>query len=57
MPSLAEILAAFPDRPFPINVKSNVSDEGLKLGSFLNELPAKRRATTFKNMIARRTCT
>lgn len=45
MPSLAEVLETFPDRPFLINVKSNVPDEGLKLGSFLNDLPPARRAT------------
>jgi glycerophosphoryl diester phosphodiesterase len=45
MPSLSEVLETFPDRPFLINVKSNVADEGLKLGSFLKPLPPERRAT------------
>lgn len=45
MPSLAEVLETFPDRLFLINVKSNVPDEGLKLGAFLNDLPPARRAT------------
>lgn len=45
MPSLAEVLRSFPDRPFLINVKSNDPDEGVKLAAFLNALPAERRAT------------
>ncbi|UXN66141.1 glycerophosphodiester phosphodiesterase family protein (plasmid) [Phyllobacterium sp. A18/5-2] len=45
MPSLAEVLEIFPDRLFLINVKSNVPDEGLKLGAFLNDLLPARRAT------------
>lgn len=45
MPTLAEVLEAFPDRPFLINVKSNDPDEGSKLATFLNALPPERRAT------------
>lgn len=45
MPTLAEVLDTFPDRPFLINVKSNDPDEGSKLALFLNALPAERRAT------------
>ncbi|AOO82881.1 glycerophosphodiester phosphodiesterase family protein [Bosea vaviloviae] len=45
MPSLAEVLRSFPDRPFLINVKSNDPDEGVKLAAFLNALPPERRAT------------
>ncbi|MBO0134285.1 glycerophosphodiester phosphodiesterase family protein [Agrobacterium burrii] len=45
MPTLAEVLQAFPDRPFLINVKSNDPDEGSKLATFLNALPPERRAT------------
>lgn len=45
MPTLAEVLDTFPDRPFLINVKSNDPDEGSKLARFLNALPVERRAT------------
>ncbi|MBO9354247.1 glycerophosphodiester phosphodiesterase [Bordetella petrii] len=45
MPTLAEVLDTFPDRPFLINIKSNDPDEGSKLAAFLNALPAERRAT------------
>jgi glycerophosphoryl diester phosphodiesterase len=44
MPTLAEVLGAFPDRPFLINVKSNDPNEGWKLATFLNTLPTERRA-------------
>ncbi|QTG16999.1 glycerophosphodiester phosphodiesterase (plasmid) [Agrobacterium tumefaciens] len=45
MPTLAEVLEAFPDRPFLINVKSNDPEEGSKLASYLNTLPPERRTT------------
>ena len=44
MPSFAEVLEAFPDRLFLINVKSNDPDEGTKLAMFLNALRPERRA-------------
>ncbi|ANP90211.1 hypothetical protein BA011_40570 (plasmid) [Rhizobium leguminosarum] len=44
MPTLAEVLEAFPDRLFLINVKSNDPDEGSKLATFLNALSPERRA-------------
>lgn len=44
MPSLAEVLDAFPDRRFLINVKSNDAEEGVKLAAFLNSLPPERRS-------------
>lgn len=44
MPSLAEVLAAFPDRRFVINVKSRDPTEGRKLAAALGTLPAARRA-------------
>lgn len=44
MPSLDEVLAAFPDRRFVINVKSNDASEGRKLAAALSGLsPARRR--------------
>jgi len=43
MPTLGEVLAAFPDRPLLINVKSRDPQEGEKLASVLNTLPASRR--------------
>lgn len=43
MPSLAEVLAAFPDRRLLINVKSNDPNEGVLLSAYLNGLaPAQR---------------
>jgi glycerophosphoryl diester phosphodiesterase len=44
MPSLAEVLDAFPDRRFLINVKSRDAEEGVKLAAVLGRLPASRRA-------------
>jgi glycerophosphoryl diester phosphodiesterase len=43
MPTLTEVLAAFPDRRLLINVKSRDAKEGEKLASVLNALPASRR--------------
>jgi len=44
MPSLAEVLKAFPDRRFLINVKSRDAEEGVRLAVVLASLPAGRRA-------------
>jgi glycerophosphoryl diester phosphodiesterase len=44
MPSLNEVLDAFPDRRFLINVKSNDPNEGRQLSARLRQLPAERRA-------------
>ncbi len=44
MPSLDEVLDAFPDRRFLINIKSNDPDEGAKLAERLRQLPAERQA-------------
>ncbi|TKT76893.1 glycerophosphodiester phosphodiesterase family protein [Aquamicrobium sp. LC103] len=44
MPSLDEVLEAFPDRRFLINIKSNDEDEGRLLAARLNALPPERRA-------------
>ena len=43
MPTLSEVLAAFPDQRLLINVKSRDRSEGEKLAAVLNELPAERR--------------
>lgn len=43
MPSLDEVLAAFPDRRFVINVKSRDPAEGRLLASMLAKLPPARR--------------
>jgi glycerophosphoryl diester phosphodiesterase len=43
MPSLAEVLARFPDRSFLINIKSNDPDEGRRLAIALSGLPPTRR--------------
>ena len=43
MPSLAEVLASFPDRRFLINVKSNDPKEGVVLASYLNGLSRAQR--------------
>src|SRR5262245_41934413 len=43
MPTLGEVLAAFPDKRLLINVKSRDPLEGEKLASVLNVLPASRR--------------
>ncbi|WP_420961877.1 glycerophosphodiester phosphodiesterase family protein [Brucella sp. IR073] len=44
MPSLDEVLSAFPDRRFLINIKSNDEREGRLLAARLNVLPAAERA-------------
>jgi glycerophosphoryl diester phosphodiesterase len=44
MPSLDEVLAAFPTRRFLINIKSNDANEGDLLGARLLQLPAEERA-------------
>ncbi len=44
MPTLDEVLSAFPDRHLLINVKSRDPSEGEKLAAVLNGLPAERRA-------------
>lgn len=43
MPSLDEVLAAFPGRRFVVNVKSRDADEGWLLAVALARLPAERR--------------
>lgn len=43
MPSLAEVLAAFPDRRFVINVKSRDPSEGRKLAAALAKYPDAQR--------------
>jgi hypothetical protein len=45
MPTLDEVLAAFPDKPLLINVKSNDPAEGRKLAEYLAKLPKVRRDT------------
>jgi glycerophosphoryl diester phosphodiesterase len=42
MPSLDEVLAAFPDKPLLINVKSNDPGEGRLLAARLSVLPSER---------------
>jgi glycerophosphoryl diester phosphodiesterase len=44
MPSLDEVIAAFPDRRFIINVKSRDVSEGEKLASFLKTLSPDQRS-------------
>jgi glycerophosphoryl diester phosphodiesterase len=44
MPSLDEVLAAFPDKRFLINVKSRDPNEGRALAERLLQLPAEQRA-------------
>ncbi|MBO1909252.1 glycerophosphodiester phosphodiesterase [Microvirga sp. 3-52] len=44
MPSLDEVLAAFPTRRFMINVKSRDRTEGERLAAALGRLPPERRA-------------
>ncbi|KXF74882.1 glycerophosphodiester phosphodiesterase [Paramesorhizobium deserti] len=44
MPSLDDVLNAFPNRRFLINVKSRDPEEGAKLAAALKALPANRRA-------------
>lgn len=45
MPSLDEVLAAFPGRSLLINVKSRDPAEGQKLAAVLDKLPPERRAS------------
>ncbi len=42
MPSLSEVLTAFPQKAFLINVKSNDADEGAQLADMLAQLPNER---------------
>ncbi len=44
MPTLDEVLTAFPDKRFLINVKSNDAGEGEKLAAYLAKLPPEARA-------------
>ena len=44
MPSLDEVLAAFPQRRFLVNVKSRDPEEGRKLAAALRRYPAQQRA-------------
>jgi glycerophosphoryl diester phosphodiesterase len=44
MPTLDEVLVAFPERPFLINVKSDDVGEGERLAARLAQLPPSRRA-------------
>jgi glycerophosphoryl diester phosphodiesterase len=44
MPSLDEVLAAFPDERFLINIKSNDPREGEQLADYLVTLPSAQRA-------------
>jgi glycerophosphoryl diester phosphodiesterase len=44
MPSLDEVLAAFPDKKFIVNFKSNEAREGDMLAAVLRESPAWRKA-------------
>jgi glycerophosphoryl diester phosphodiesterase len=44
MPSLDEVLAAFPGRRFHINVKSNDAAEGEALGAYLSRLSPEERS-------------
>jgi glycerophosphoryl diester phosphodiesterase len=44
MPSLEEVLEAFPDRRFLIHIKSNDPQEGEQLASYLATLPPAQRA-------------
>ena len=43
MPTLAEVLATFPNKQLLINVKSRDPSEGEKLAAVLGDLPAKRQ--------------
>lgn len=43
MPSLDEVLAAFPDRRFLVNVKSRDAGEGTRLAAALGKYPVERR--------------
>ena len=44
MPTLDEVLDAFPDKRFLINVKSNDAGEGEKLAAYFAKLPPEARA-------------
>jgi glycerophosphoryl diester phosphodiesterase len=44
MPTSAEVLTAFPDRNFLINMKSNDANEGKQLAEYLNTIPEAQRA-------------
>jgi len=44
MPSLDEVLAAFPGRRFHVNVKSNDAAEGEALGAYLSRLSPQQRS-------------
>ncbi len=44
MPTLAEVLAAFPDRRFLINIKSDDENEGQALAARIAALPAEQAA-------------
>jgi glycerophosphoryl diester phosphodiesterase len=44
MPSLDEVLAAFPDKRFLIDIKSNDEEEGRAVAERLGRLPAEQRA-------------
>ncbi len=44
MPSLDEVLAAFPDKRFLVHIKSNDASEGDKLAAFLSRLSPDARA-------------
>lgn len=44
MPSLDEMLSAFPAGRFFLNVKSNDPEEGRQIASFIRKLPERRRA-------------
>src|SRR5690606_5842999 len=43
MPSLEEVLAAFPDKRFLINIKSDDENEGRMLGEIIIRLPTEQR--------------
>ena len=43
MPSLEEVLAAFPDKRFLINIKSDDENEGRMLGEIISRLPTEQR--------------
>jgi glycerophosphoryl diester phosphodiesterase len=45
MPTLGEVLAAFPGRRFLINIKSDDEEEGARLAKVIGALPAERRAS------------
>ena len=45
LPSLSEVLDAFPDRQLLLNIKSNDPEEGARLAEFLLQLPSERLET------------